>query len=71
MKKQLLYIVEPFDWSIKWDGIYITSNIKKMYRYPAKIIFPSKRRFSWIKNRILHFGARNLFLPEFHKFVNR
>ena len=70
MKKQIIYVVEPFDWSIKWDGTYITSNIRRLYRYPAKIIFPSRRRMPAILNRILHFGSRNVFLPEFHNFVN-
>lgn len=70
MNKKILYVVEPFNWSIKWDGYYITSNIKKIYRYPAKIIYPSKRSFLRIKDHILHFGSRNVFLPDFYKYVN-
>ena len=56
-KKQLYYIVEPAEWSIKWDGRYVTEEINAQYALKACIRESHQR----IKNSIIHFGSRNLY----------
>ena len=62
-KTKIFYIVENAEWSIKHDGLSITSCIKH-----AKITITHR----WIRNSIIHFGSVNLFLrnkgiPKVHK----
>lgn len=64
--KIIYYIVEDADWSIKWDGIYITKGIHDIYGINANI----DTKFNKIKKSIIHFGSRNLFLPEAWKEVH-
>ncbi len=63
----LHYIVENADWSIRWDGIYITENLKKLYSIKAKI----DQRFERIKRSLIHFGSRNIYLPHYYKKIHR
>lgn len=57
-KKKLYYIVESAEWSIKWDGRYITEEINSCSSLKARIRESHKK----IKNSIIHFGSRNLYL---------
>lgn len=52
-KKDLLYIVEPKNWSIKWDGYYITKKLELQGKLSAQI---TTSRFMH-RNKILHFGS--------------
>ncbi len=54
-KKQLYYIVENADWSIKHDGTMITSNLNKI---SSTITI----QYRGIKKSIVHFGSINTFL---------
>lgn len=56
--RQLVYLIENADWSIKWDGYYITRNL------PASLSPVTSRSDSHLKNKILHYGSKHLF---FHK----
>ena len=69
--KKVFYIVEPAEWSTKWDGKYITENIKKLYNIPISILGVSKYRISRIQNQILHFGSRGTYLPHNFRYVNK
>jgi len=62
---QLSYIVESADWSIKWDGKYITETLNKLNLIKARITTTGYG----LKNQIVHFGSVNTFLKEngFHK----
>jgi len=64
-KTKLFYIVEPSDWSIKWDGKYITEQLNKNFNLEAKI---TASRFA-LRNKILHFGSLNTFI-KYSGFVN-
>lgn len=55
---KLFYIVEPSDWSIKWDGKYITEQLNKSFGLKSKI---TTSRFG-LRNKILHFGSLNTFI---------
>ena len=66
-RSKLYYIVENADWSIKWDGIYITKCIQDIYGIKACI----DNKYNNIKKSIIHFGSRNLFLPEAWKEVHK
>jgi len=50
---QLSYIVESADWSIKWDGKYITNILCKDKLVRARISVTPQG----IKNQIIHFGS--------------
>lgn len=54
----LFYVVEPADWSVKWDGYYITSNLQSSGLLPAHTTTTSYG----IRNQIIHFGARQDYL---------
>ena len=61
------YLVENADWSIRWDGIYITENLKKLYGLEAQI----GQKFSHIRNSILHFGSRGTYLPHHYFKIHK
>lgn len=60
LKTKLFYIVEPSNWSIKWDGRYITDELNKNKRLKSKI---SSSRFL-LKNKIIHFGSVGTFITS-------
>lgn len=61
-KHELYYIIEKRNWSIQWDGKYITSELNKQKLISATL---GRRRDAKIaKNKIIHFGSRNLYLPN-------
>ncbi len=70
IKKKIYYIVEPINWSINWDGRYITGNIARLFGQPARVLKISRVRISRMKNQILHFGSRGTYLPSNYKYVN-
>lgn len=57
---RIYYVVENANWSIRWDGIYITTNIEKLFNAKSMIV----TNYSGIKNQILHFGSRGLYVPN-------
>lgn len=67
----IYYIIEPIDWSVKWDGYYITKNLRQKYNLNARTLKVSKRKISGLKNKIMHFGSRNIYLPEYYKYVDK
>ena len=62
----LFYVIESANWSIKWDGKYITENLNNHGLLRAK----TTTAYKGIRNQIIHFGSRNLFLPDTWKKVN-
>ena len=64
-KTKLFYIVEPSNWSIKWDGKYITEQLNKNFGLKSKI---TTSRFG-LRNKILHFGSLNTFI-KYSGFVD-
>lgn len=56
----LFYVIENANWSIKWDGKYITENLNNQGLLKAK----TTTTYKGIGNQIIHFGSRNLFLPD-------
>ena len=56
----LYYIIEPADWSIKWDGKYITENLNNLKLIRART---TTIHFG-IRNQIIHFGSINTFLTS-------
>ncbi len=51
----VLYIVEPVDWSIKWDGKYISENVSNL---GLKCFISTTCRF--FRGGIVHFGCLDL-----------
>lgn len=54
----LFYIIETTNWSVKWDGYYITSNLQSLGLLPAH----TTTTFYGIRNQIIHFGAKQDYL---------
>lgn len=56
----LAYIVESKDWSIKWDGKYITESLNKSGLLKARIT----TTYLSLRSQIIHFGSLNTFLTN-------
>ena len=56
----MCYVIESGDWSTKWDGKYITESLNNQKLLKARTTTTHKG----IHNQIIHFGSRNLFLPD-------
>ncbi|MFC2044517.1 glycosyltransferase family 4 protein [Chloroflexota bacterium] len=63
---KLYYVVESADWSIKWDGKYITQNLNRQNLIKACIT----ETYQGVRNQVLHLGSRNLFLPDTWHRIN-
>jgi len=57
---KLSYIVEIANWSIKWDGKYITANLNKLNLIKSR----TTTTHLGIRNQIIHFGSLHTFLKE-------
>lgn len=55
--KKLIYVVENAEWSIKWDGQYITDNLNRAGLMHARI----STTHIGTRNQIIHFGSFNTF----------
>lgn len=53
----LYYVVESANWAIKWEGKYITDNLKNDEFLDARITTTDKG----IHNQIIHFGSKNMY----------
>jgi len=59
-KYNLSYVVEAANWSIKWDGKYITESLNKLNLMKAR----TTTSYLGLRNQIVHFGSLNTFLRE-------
>ncbi|MDD3711342.1 MAG: glycosyltransferase family 4 protein [Patescibacteria group bacterium] len=57
-KEDLIYIVECLDWSIKWDGLQITSSLNNLNLIKADVRVTT----IGLKNKIIHFGSVNTYI---------
>ena len=57
-QKSLHYVVENAEWSIRWDGRYITQEINRQFELAATI----ENDFKGLRNSVVHFGSRNMYL---------
>lgn len=62
-RAQLFYIIEPANWSIKWDGYYILHYLKDRIK-SRKTITPM-----CIKNAVIHYGSVNTLISN-NGFLN-
>jgi glycosyltransferase involved in cell wall biosynthesis len=62
----LTYLIESKDWSIKWDGKYVTGNLNSQKLLKSRIAqFPFG-----IRNQIIHFGSENLIPYRYLNFIS-
>ena len=59
-KTKIIYIVENANWSIKWDGKYISNEINK--RFNSKIISICEVPSLNYHNEIIHFGSQYMWI---------
>lgn len=59
-KSQLIYVIEPADWVIKWEGEQITKTLVTNNLIKADIRTTSLG----LKNKIIHFGSINTILNK-------
>lgn len=52
------YVVEPTNWSIAWDGEYITEQVSRQAGIPCRTTL----NYSGITEQIIHFGSRSAYL---------
>lgn len=64
-QKKLYYIIEN-NWVIENEAKEIVPRLQKKYKMKAEIT----TSFEGVKNSLIHFGARHLFLPENFKKVH-
>ncbi|MBT3817676.1 MAG: glycosyltransferase family 4 protein [Candidatus Magasanikbacteria bacterium] len=57
-KKDVIYIIENSNWSIGWDGHYITRALKSFLKSDYRVT--SK----FLENTIIHFGSIHTFLKQ-------
>jgi glycosyltransferase involved in cell wall biosynthesis len=57
---RLLYIIEGANWSIQWDGKYITDNLNSFGLIKAN----TSLTYVGVRNQIIHFGSLNTFLTN-------
>ena len=62
----LFYVVESADWSVRWDGEYITGNLNIQKLLNAR----TTTTHTGIHHQIIHFGSRGTFLPDTWRRVN-
>ncbi len=66
--KRLYYIVESAEWSIKWDGRYISEKINDQFPLTARL----RENPANIRNSIVHFGSRNLyFMTDAYRGIHK
>jgi glycosyltransferase involved in cell wall biosynthesis len=51
------YVVEPRDWSIRWDGRFLSDHVKNSGVRMETTLIPSGAR-----SQVVHYGSRSLFL---------
>lgn len=51
------YVVEPRDWSVMWDGRYLSSHVRNYGIRMDTTIIPAG-----VKSQVVHYGSRSLFL---------
>lgn len=66
---ELIYIVEKKDWSIKWDGKYITNSLNAQNLIKAEVGYKKQGKIA--KNKIVHFGSRNIYLPDAYRAIHK
>ena len=54
---RVYYIVESQNWSIHWDGAYITKNTRELTNTPCDSI----TEYDWITKQVVHFGSRSIY----------
>lgn len=59
-KAKLSYIIEPANWSVKWDGRQITESLNKQGLINSRIT----TSYLLLKNQVIHFGSVGTFLTE-------
>ena len=67
---KIYYIIESIEWVISQEGRYIAKNIRKIYREPIKVIRQRRILLKLFRNKVLHFGSRNVYFPQNHKLVD-
>ena len=57
---RVFYVIESKNWSISWDGYYITHNVERNSGIGCR----TTRFYEGISRQILHFGSRNIYLGD-------
>lgn len=57
---RIYYIIEGGDWSVDWDGHYVTENIRKR----ANIRCLTVHKTNSVIRQIIHFGSRNSYFSS-------
>lgn len=64
---RIYYVVETANWSVRWDGMYVTSNVERLFNVKSQVVTTC----AGIRNQVLHMGTRGLYLPYSWKHLSR
>ena len=67
-QRKINFITEKENWSIRWDGEYIKSSIKKNYN--EDLVFLSNLPILGSEKKVFHFGSQYMWL-DWHKIIPR
>ena len=59
-KTEIIYIIEKENWSIKWDGEYISNKINQQEK--SKIISTTEIPSINPRNKLIHFGSQYMWI---------
>ncbi len=73
-KYKIIFVTENANWSIKWDGFYLKTSLKKKLNKDFILLsnYPST---SLSNKKVIHFGSQYMwvdwykFLPKKHKYI--
>ena len=64
-KPKVIFQIEEGNWSIKWDGKYITESLNSIHK--DKFAITSTKSISKVRNSIIHFGSKYLYIQNYQK----
>ena len=66
-KTEIIYIIEKENWSIKWDGEYISNKINQQEK--SKIISTNEIPSINPRNKLIHFGSQYMWIDWYKLFT--
>lgn len=68
--KKIYYVIEPESWVIREEGLCVRNYMRKVFNINIEILPVSERKLKKIKNSVIHFGSKNLYMPEIFRIID-
>ena len=66
--KRLVYLIEDRRWSIMWDGINLTEELRKRYGFSTRVMAPDILKH--FRKTILHFGSKSAYCCGYNQEID-